>query len=317
MCALVVTVLGLVTHAVPEPEGARARLKYETDTPTCPDADGFAASVAARLGYSPFHDDATRTATVVLSSTARGLRGTLELRDGPTRLGRREFTSSTKDCHELASSVSLALAIALDPQHSERPPPVPTPPAAPPPPALVPPAPSPPAPVPATPSSLRVGLGAFGSLSVGLTPRLTGGGGFELAAGWGPLEVVGRGGLDVTDARVDLEVGVVSGSLAACGVTPWVGLCVVGGGSALTLKGPAATATQGVGHLGGRVVGRFEPVRGLWLLPFVELLATLTRVTALAGDEVLWVAPPLSFSAGLSVRYDFFPETSPPRPNTL
>lgn len=296
----------------------RTRLDYLAKAPTCPEQRDFEASVSARLGVSPFDEAAPRLARVRFVPQGTGLRGTLELLEGTRSLGRREFASAAKDCVELASSVSLALAIAIDPQHLERPAPQPAPPPTPAPaPAAPPPAVIAPSPPPSPGPPLAIGLGAFGGIATGLAPVLTGGGGFELAGRVGAFELAGRGRLDATVGTPDLQVGALSGSLALCGVIPWVGLCAVGAGSALTLKGPALTVTQGVALAGGRLTGRFEPFPKVWVLPFVELLAVLTRITALSGEQVLWTSAPFTFSAGLTVRYDFVRESQPTRPNIL
>lgn len=298
MSFLVVGLLLAADGAVePRP---RVQLVYEAEA-RCPDRRALDAAVSARLGYSPFDERSARVARVRLFSAGPTLRGTLELVDGERSLGRKTFAS--KDCQELASSVALALAIALDPLHAERPVVVePMPPA-----PVSPPAPAPvPVVVPVKSASpLIVGIGLTGRVLTGVTPLVTGSAGLELSLRWGALEFTGRGHGSWPVQAPDLRVSELGGSVAMCGALPWVGLCAVGGGSVLTLTGPRETVTQGIALAGARVVGRFEPVPRLWLLPFVELLAVLTRVIALSGDEVLWTTSPLSFSAGLTIRYEF------------
>jgi hypothetical protein len=97
-------------------EARRLEVVREPGTEACPDTEGLAAAVQARLGYAPFAPDAVRLITVRLRAGARGLSATVEVGgpDGQVR-GRRTLRSPEGDCAELASALALAIAIAIDP----------------------------------------------------------------------------------------------------------------------------------------------------------------------------------------------------------
>jgi hypothetical protein len=288
---------------------APVHLVYEPEAAGCPDRATLEAAVAARLGYQPFDDKAQRRVEVHLAPAGAGLTGSLQLFEGEKSLGRRSFASPTTDCSELASSVELALAIAIDPQHALGPAPAPekVEPRAPPPPAAEPP--------PAEP--LHAGLGLSAALMTGLTPILTGTFGLELSLRWRALEFVLSGRGDIPSGFARLTTNSFTGVLGTCGVLRYVGFCAVLGAGALQLAA-VARVTQPVLLAGARVTGRFEPLAHFWLLPFAEVLAIPTRVTVLSGSEVLWVTPPVAVSAGLVARYefDFGSENSSARPKS-
>src|SRR5438046_3043269 len=105
---------------------------------SCPDEQQVREAVAARLGYQPFESGSATRITAIVEPAA-GLRGTVEVVREGRAPARRELTSATRECSELAASLELAIAIAIDPHSLARaaepvqtappaPPPAPTPP---------------------------------------------------------------------------------------------------------------------------------------------------------------------------------------------
>ncbi|MEZ4394671.1 MAG: hypothetical protein R3A48_26660 [Polyangiales bacterium] len=157
--AFALGVLLVAPAAASQPRGPTAVLRYErgAGASTCPDAQAIRDAVAARLGYDPFRDAAPMTVRATIARHRRRLRGRVEVTHAAgAALGTREIESSHRDCAEIASALTLAVSIVIDPLSLTRPappppaPPVVTPPAPPPPapPVVTPPAPPPPPPAP-------------------------------------------------------------------------------------------------------------------------------------------------------------------------
>ena len=82
----------------------------------CPDPVTIQAGVAARLGYEPFHERGGELVRATIHQAGRGLEARIEMLDESGRLkAERKLSSSERDCSELASSVELAISIAIDP----------------------------------------------------------------------------------------------------------------------------------------------------------------------------------------------------------
>jgi hypothetical protein len=82
----------------------------------CPELPAIAAGVAARLGYEPFDDRASDLVRATIRTAAHGLEARIELVDGDGVVkAERRLVSHQRDCTELASSVELAVSIAIDP----------------------------------------------------------------------------------------------------------------------------------------------------------------------------------------------------------
>ncbi|MGZ6064231.1 MAG: hypothetical protein ACXWVM_17645, partial [Polyangiales bacterium] len=80
---------------------------------SCPDEAAMRVEVAARLGRDPFVDQGARTVVVKIKREAGTFRGTIELLDAKgAPAGTRTLSSASNDCKELASALSLAMAIA-------------------------------------------------------------------------------------------------------------------------------------------------------------------------------------------------------------
>jgi hypothetical protein len=110
----------VTAHASEAPtERARVVLRYErsgTAVKACPNEATFRGLVAARLGYEPFVDESALALLVVLRQQAGVVAGRLELTARGEPRGERAMSSAPGDCYELAASLALAAAVAVDPE---------------------------------------------------------------------------------------------------------------------------------------------------------------------------------------------------------
>ncbi|MFZ5441173.1 MAG: hypothetical protein ACOZQL_14280 [Myxococcota bacterium] len=302
---MVGALLALIAAASP---GARLEYSVQPGLERCPDETWVRAAVAARLGRDPFRADGAIHVLVRLTQPAPpALVATLEVsREG--RVGRRTLESPAGDCLELASSVELALALALDPlvpRQSEPEPPVAAP--APPPPAPV--AQAPVLTAPAEAPRPALGWRAHAGLlaMAGAVPGFTGG----LALGGG---LSGRGFSVSLEGRVHLPTGLVYGasrastflalgSLLPCFEPGRFSACLVASLGALQVEDGAVRATVLMGQAGARVQVAFEPWRQVRLRPWLEAAVVLTRTSLQRDEQVLWVTWPVAVSAGLTVEW--------------
>jgi hypothetical protein len=82
----------------------------------CPDLATIQAGVAARLGYEPFSDRANNVVRATIQPSGHGLEAYIEMTDAKgSPKAERRLVSHQRDCAELASSVELAVSIAIDP----------------------------------------------------------------------------------------------------------------------------------------------------------------------------------------------------------
>jgi hypothetical protein len=86
----------------------------------CPDEATFRALVGAKLGYDPFAAGAPSSLRVVLRRSGAELSGTFTLGSGGTPRGERTLHASGESCDELAASLALAAAVAIDPDAAVR-----------------------------------------------------------------------------------------------------------------------------------------------------------------------------------------------------
>jgi hypothetical protein len=87
---------------------------------TCPDEPAVRASVAVRLGYDPFalkpDEEPRRTIVVAVVRDAKGFHARIEVRDATSAVkGTRKLDSKASECGELASAITFAITIAIDP----------------------------------------------------------------------------------------------------------------------------------------------------------------------------------------------------------
>lgn len=110
----------MTAYASEEPtERARIVLQYEpsgTAVKACPNEETFRGLVAARLGYEPFVNESALALLVELRQQGGVVEGRLELSERGTPRGERAMSSALEDCYELAASLALAAAVAVDPE---------------------------------------------------------------------------------------------------------------------------------------------------------------------------------------------------------
>src|SRR6185295_14620015 len=81
----------------------------ERGAEACPDEAQVRAAVAARLGYQPFATGAETRIEARVAPVGSGLRATIEVTRPGAAPGKRELSSRTGDCVELAGALELAI----------------------------------------------------------------------------------------------------------------------------------------------------------------------------------------------------------------
>ncbi len=307
-------------------ERPRVVLRYErseTAMAACPDEATFRGLVAARLGYEPFVGESALALHVELRPQGGVIAGSLALSEQGVARGERTMTSAPKDCYELAASLALAAAVAVDPEGAlaQKPPaePATAPPAQPqPPPPSQPPPVAPPPPAPAhAETPIGVLLDASGVVSIGMQPgpapgvRLGGGLGGEK---WSVrLEVAA-----FLPSEREQDYGVVSshalyGSLLPCahpgGARFTLDLCAALSVGALFSDAKGVTRSQPVTDryttVGPRVGFTLMVSDSVGLGLDAEAPVTLPRVHLLVDDggvrREAWVASRVGFIGGARV----------------
>ena len=310
-------------HAQAQPR-AELTLTTPSGATGCPSELELKRSVAAELGYWPFDPPFAKHVRARIEPAGVGLAGLVEVSSAQGEpVGSRRLSSPTRDCSELAAALVLALSVAIDPTILVRPaaPPAPAPAAVPEPTPvaqpvvsqpLAPPAPAreqPPA-EPAARPALHV-LGAVSTLlSVGALPA-------PHAAFTALVELQRKALVVGLEGRVDLpaqkgtpgtgsvEASLYAGSLLACGRFSWFGVCGVASFGALLGRGVDLARTDRstslFAALGVRASGDIKLHDRLWLRPFVEPAAVLSRTTLRVGTHDVWTSPPAAFSLGLAL----------------
>jgi hypothetical protein len=314
-----------------------ATLSYEAPSRCAPPGD-FEARVAARLGYDPFVSDAGRAVVVHVRATGAAWKARVAIaEDGGRTSGNRELTS-TVSCDDLAATLAVSVALALDPEAAlhvssptsgpERTPdrsqanatPASSVPASRAPSAADPlDTPSqhdaaPPAARKAAALHYEIGAGAVGS--AGAAPLPTVGAEVFGAITWEHFALGLEGRADgasssSTSSGASASVRLSLGTLSPCYAFGVLRVCALASVGALTAEGTGATvaqhsATSLYGAVGGRV-GIDTPLFGpVALRVHADALAPLTRSTVRVGDEVLWETPLLSGALGiaLAARWD-------------
>jgi hypothetical protein len=103
--------------------GFRVQLQYDaTALTSCPSKAEFRGKVAELLGYDPFVAEASRTVSIRISETPKGLLGLLQWRasDGALQ-GERHFDDP--DCRKLAQNIAFAVTVQIQLLNSPRQPP--------------------------------------------------------------------------------------------------------------------------------------------------------------------------------------------------
>lgn len=308
----------------------RVVIVMDREVEGCPSVQQIRASVAARLGYD-LSSAGEALVLVRFSRTDTELHADLQLFDAEgTEVGSRQLSGRSGACRELADSVELAIALAIDPLVSARdpdaPPSDPGPGGDPTPPDERAPEPEPePSPSPTDPvrsaeapvkaeddgpserARLRVGL--LGSLVLGGAPSVTGGAwitaGFEL--GWFVLDVSARFDAPVSEPTGDGEftTSLTAFHLGLCGKTGWAGACVVGA------AGPFRSSSEGFeggrsvvtpwAAIGGRVFGEVPLTPNLRIAGRLDLLAVVAHTSVRVDDVEVWSTGPAVFVFGLGL----------------
>lgn len=316
--AAVGLVASLATPARAERPAATVQLEYDRreGAGSCPDARAVAAGVAERLGYEPFVAAASSRVRVTVLRRDRVFQARIEM-VGPNDSAKAErvLSSRRSDCAELAATLELAIAIAIDPSG----PPAPEPPAraaeAPAPAASgvvahapVMPAAVRPAPRPVTAQVAVAGVAAIGSAPVrnlGVAVR------FAARRGNASLGLEGRADLP---ASMPLSAGDVSTSLLVASLVPcvhWrrVAGCALATGGVLRAAGHGLVDARHVAApyvaLGARLVVDGAVTSNLSWTAHADVSAPLTETELRVGGEELWTTPPVSVSIGLGLAFAF------------
>jgi len=317
------------THAA-EAIPKTARLVYtRADVSGCPDEETMKNTVSARLGYDPFKPDPEHIVTAAITREGKGLRGHVELRDRAfTVKGTRSLASNEDDCAELASSLALAISIAIDPLSANRtaplPPPVSTPPAHVAPPAAGGPAaaaaplaavaPTEEAPRREHGQATALRMGTDASVSFGATPGTSFAPALFAGVGFARLSLDVEGTAHLAASANAASGGSVSASLLLASFAPCfhggtvVGCALLGvgrlsgaGGGVDEPASGASTYANAGGRVGAEVPlsGRFSlRIHGDLLFP---LVSTKLR---LRGVEV-WGTPPVTAALGAGILAHF------------
>jgi hypothetical protein len=333
--------------ADPQPTpSARLVVTRGAGASSCPTDDEIRNAVSGRLGYDPFQADAQRLVSATIARDRRGLTVTVSVHDEAGRAaGSRQLSSAQNDCSELASAMTLAISIAIDPLAFTRPapappppPPPPSPPAPPPVEASPPPAPPPEpplapvvvqpeataAPPPAPPDvsaperaptrewAFRASVGTIAS--IGAAPHVGWGITTQLGIRMRALSVgiEGRGDLPVsgeTQGSSGVETILLLATLVPCAHYRFLSGCGLGSVGALHGRGFGVdrplSQTTPYAAAGARLAAEFAAGQNVLMRGSVDLLATLTPTTLLLNGAPAWVTPRASGALGVALVRNF------------
>jgi hypothetical protein len=298
-----------------------ARLVYvrKGGATICPDEPLMRQLVAARLGYDPFRDDAERTVAVTITRESGAFRAKLEMQQEGKPTGTRTLSSTSNDCNELASSIALAVAIAVDPLGGAPPssasPSVSASTSASAVPVVAPTiAPSTSASAPPPEMELHPYASLGGALAFGVAPNLTGSltAAFGLRAETWSISLEGR--VDAESTKRVPTGGEVSSSIIAGSVVPCLHHELILG-CAIASYGSLRGAGSGVGvpredrsawvAIGVRIGLEAQIVGPISLRVHADGLAPLTRTTLRLEDRDVWTTPAVALLTGLAVSLHF------------
>jgi hypothetical protein len=117
MCALVVLVVGRPTPVRAAETELQVVLQYGVDASVrgCSDEAEFRRSVAHRIGYDPFRDDAPLNVRVRVGGAANAVDGHVEWRKANGMLmGERRFVAKDGNCAKLLTEMSFAVGLQID-----------------------------------------------------------------------------------------------------------------------------------------------------------------------------------------------------------
>jgi len=295
------------------------RLLYEQrpGTEGCPGADAIRRVVSGHLGRDPFDLASPRVLLARIEVTAGGLRARILLREGDRIVGERDLAARGSDCGELASSLTLAIALAIDPlvtlpKTVADAGALPIPPGAPPAPpvAAVDKRASEPVAIVdgrAKKAVFRLGLGAHGATGVLPAPAAGPAVSASLRRGRASLWLDMRWDLAPSRALEAGELGgtAVLGALAGCAHLARVGACGVVAAGALRVWGADLGEaidgrTRPLVHAGPRLAVDLASWGPVSLLAHAELLVALTRTTVEVDNRPVWTTPRASAGGGIS-----------------
>jgi hypothetical protein len=298
----------LLASAAPTQDPRRVRFAYELpdSSETCPDEAKLRAGVVARLGYDAFDAAAEEELKVSLRRTGHELEALITITDGQGRVrAERRLISRHGDCAELASSVELAVSIAIDPFRVAEPPEpaVPAPPQTEPTPT-----------VPTAPAPRLLGQIKAGALvGQGTAPTRTLG--FVL----GGNVRRGRWSLGL-EARADLPrdrglpVGAIRttsllGSLSPC--VHWRGAtaCALITAGALHAQGRGLVDAQRITRptvaMGARLAYTLPLSRRFSLLFHGDVTTPIVTTELDVDHEGVWTTPPVAAALGIDLGFNF------------
>jgi hypothetical protein len=324
-CALV-AVFGVQSLRAAEAEPRLVvDLEYRAD-PTlrdCPGEAEFRNSIEEQVGYEPFQPGARHRLLASFGWAQPGIRGTLVWQDASGQVrGERELHLEAEDCPAFARMLGFAIVVQLDLFNQE--------------PELAEPSPSasvdevntgdpPTAPVGADEASLGEDA---------TDPGSTGGAGWQLAVGAGPIAGIGFtsrpavGGRVFVSARREefaAEIGgeasvpslgtpvdeagfqerLILGSLAGCVANTHLSGCLVGKTGVLQVRGFGLDVSRSSSGLVAQLGPRFSVSQRLgrsWAAALrIELLAALIPRGVLLDREEVWRTPAAGVSIGVDV----------------
>lgn len=345
MILLALTGAAATAHATDAPaEHPTVVLGYErsgTAVKACPDEATFRALVAARLGYDAFVDGGTGPNPLELRVEFRRqgalVSGSLALSAHGAPRGGRTMNAAPADCYELAASLALAAAVAVDPQGALAPKtvaapqmPAPSVPPPPPPASLNTPLPtspepspsvSPPPSLPPAETTTRAGfLNAEAVISVGIQPAPAPGarigGGLRRGAWSVGLETVAFLPSERQQPFGTASAHALYGSLLPClhpgGTRLTVDVCAVMSVGALISRGEGVTRSRTVTDryttIGARVGLTLRASDAMTFTLDAEAPVALSRVHLLVDDAGVsreaWAANRVGFVGGAGMVFE-------------
>jgi len=331
VCPLAVVAISAAWASWAAAEPARVNLTYvrkDAAAASCPDESTFRALVAARLGYDPFESSGVVALLVELTPQGPEVVGRLRLTgEHGEKRGERTLRSGDTDCLELASSMALAAAFALDPESARaRADPAPAPAPAPPMPAPVA---APPPVTPAPPSDVggetRRGRSKLGFrliagvlLPVGIVPAPRGGVRVGAGIDAGSWSLDAEGAFLFPSSRA-ASFGEVTASLAYGSLVPclhprlldgaFLDVCAAGSLGATASHATGVSRSRAVTDLFAAV----GPRAGVTVMPWsiagfaatFDLPVSLSRVHLVIDDggqrREVWAASRVGFVGGVSL----------------
>jgi hypothetical protein len=304
-------VVALSVSGVASAEPARhVRFEYARQegagASACPELPAIHAGVAARLGYEPFDDRASDLVRATIRSNAHGLEARIELVDSEGMVkAERRLVSHQRDCTELASSVELAVSIAIDPLGAGAAEPAPSVP------TDIPETPVLAAPAPKPPLATRVEGGLVGTLakapSYSLGARVGGavGGEFFSLGLEGQADFSTRKSLQQGDARAALWTA----SLVPCARRGEVAACALFTAGLLRGSGDGLADAQSTNlfyaALGLRLSFSIPLTSSLALTVHGDATAPLTEEQLRVDGQAVWTSPHIAAGLGLGLAATF------------